>query len=41
VLAVAATIVADLADGEPVWLLLIGPPSGGKTEIISPCFSLP
>jgi len=41
VLAVAATIVANLADGDPVWLLIVGPPSGGKTEILSSCAGLP
>ena len=41
VLAVAATIVANLADGDPVWLLIVGPPSGGKTEILSSCSGLP
>jgi hypothetical protein len=34
VLAVAAAVVANLADGDPVWFLLVGPPSGGKTEIL-------
>ena len=40
VLAVAATVVANLADGDPVWLLIVGPPSGGKTEILSSCAAL-
>lgn len=40
-LAVAAAVAANLADGDPVWLLLVGPPSGGKTEILSSCSSLP
>lgn len=35
VLAVAATVVANLCDGDPVWLLLVGPPSSGKTEILT------
>ena len=34
VLAVAATVVANLEAGDPVWLLLVGPPSSGKTEIL-------
>ncbi|WP_373234862.1 DUF3854 domain-containing protein [Mycobacterium marinum] len=34
VLAVAAAVVANLAPGDPVWLLVVGPPSGGKTEIL-------
>ncbi len=40
VIAVAATVVANLAAGDPVWFLLIGPPSGGKTEILSACLNL-
>ena len=41
VLAVAAVIVANLAGGDPVWLLVVGPPSGGKTEILSSAAGLP
>ncbi len=41
VLAVAAAVVANLADGDPVWLLVVGPPSGGKTEILQACAQLP
>lgn len=40
VLAVAAAVVANLAEGDPVWLLIVGPPSGGKTEILSACTPL-
>jgi hypothetical protein len=40
-LVVAATIVANLSDGDPVWLLIVGPPSGGKTEILMSCAGLP
>lgn len=40
VLAVAAAIVANLAEGDPVWFLILGPPSGGKTEILSACLLL-
>ena len=39
VLAVAAAVIANLAAGEPVWLLIVGPPSGGKTEILSPAWT--
>jgi len=41
VLGVAAAVVANLAEGDPVWLLIVGPPSGGKTEILSSCAGLP
>ena len=41
ILVAAATVVANLADGDPVWLLIVGPPSGGKTEILSSCAGLP
>ena len=41
VLIVAAAIVANLAPGDPVWVLIVGPPSGGKTEILSSCAPLP
>jgi hypothetical protein len=41
VLVVAAAVVANLTEGDPVWLLIVGPPSGGKTEILSSCSSLP
>jgi hypothetical protein len=40
-LVVAAAIVANLEPGDPVWLLIVGPPSGGKTEILSSCGGLP
>lgn len=29
-----ATIIANRMDGDPLWLFLVAPPSGGKTEII-------
>jgi len=35
VLIYAATLVAHDAAGDPLWLLIVGPPSGGKTEILS------
>jgi hypothetical protein len=40
-LVVLATIVANHLDGDPVWLLLVGPPSSGKTELINACSKLP
>ena len=42
VLAVAATVVANLSsERSPVWLLVIGPPSTGKTEVLGPVARLP
>lgn len=34
-------IAANLLDADPVWLLIVGPSSGGKTEIINPLANLP
>jgi hypothetical protein len=36
-----ATVAANRAPGDPVWLLLIGPPGGGKTENLAPLVRLP
>ena len=41
VYAVAATLVANHAPGDPVWLLLVCAPSTGKTEILSAATRLP
>jgi hypothetical protein len=41
IIAVAATVVANLTEGDPVWLLLVSPPSGGKTEILMALVKLP
>lgn len=41
VLAVAATVVANNAEGDPAWLLLVGPPSSGKTETLQATAGLP
>jgi len=41
VYAVAATLVANRAPGDPVWLLLVCAPSTGKTEILSAATRLP
>ena len=41
VFAVAATLVANRAPGDPVWLLLVCAPSTGKTEILSAAAGLP
>lgn len=31
-----ASVVANLTSGDPVWLLIVGPPGGGKTETLNP-----
>lgn len=35
-----ATVAANLGPGDPVWLLVIGPPGGGKTEVLHPLAGL-
>ena len=34
-LAVLATVAANRLPGDPVWLVLVGPPGGGKSELLS------
>jgi hypothetical protein len=34
-LAVLGTVAANRLEGDPVWLLLVGPPGGGKSELLS------
>jgi hypothetical protein len=41
VYALAATIVANRAPGDPVWLLIVSAPSTGKTELLSAAAGLP
>jgi hypothetical protein len=41
VIVTAAAVIANLVEGDPVWMLLVGPPSGGKTEILSSLLGLP
>lgn len=36
-----AAVAANLIEGDPVWLLLVGPPGGGKTETLNPLAKLP
>lgn len=31
-----AAVVANRTAGDPVWLLLVGPPGSGKTEVLGP-----
>jgi hypothetical protein len=38
---VLATVAANQAPGDPVWLLLVGPPGSGKTELLVPLGVLP
>jgi hypothetical protein len=40
-LAVLAAVLANYGPGDPVWLLLVAPPSSGKTEILHALASLP
>jgi hypothetical protein len=36
-----ATVIANLLPGDPLWLFLVGPPSAGKTEVISALDDIP
>jgi hypothetical protein len=36
-----ASVVANLLPSEPVWLLIVGSPSSGKTEVLHPLARLP
>jgi hypothetical protein len=38
---VLAAVAANLGDGDPVWLLLLGPPGSGKTELLDSLLGLP
>lgn len=40
-LATLGTIAANRLEGDPVWLLLVGPPGGGKSEILNALSGLP
>jgi hypothetical protein len=39
--AVLAGVAANLFDGDPLWLLLVGPSGGGKTELLAAITGLP
>jgi len=38
---VAGAVAANMLPGDPVWLLLVAPPGGGKTELLAPLARLP
>jgi hypothetical protein len=38
--ATLATVVANQLEGPPVWLMLVGPPSSGKTEVLRPLLGI-
>jgi hypothetical protein len=39
--AVAGALIANVMRGYPVWMMLIGPPESGKTELLKPLICLP
>jgi len=39
--AVVATVAANRLPGDPVWTFVVGPPGGGKTEVLNPIVALP
>ena len=41
VITALAAVAANRMTGDPVWLLIVGPPGGGKTEILQAVASLP
>ena len=41
ILAVLGAVAANLLDGDPVWLVVIGPPGGGKSEALQAAGTLP
>lgn len=41
VVAALGAVAANILDGDPVWMLFVGPPGSGKTEAIQPLARLP
>ncbi len=41
ILAMLATVAANIRDGDPVWLIIVGPPGFGKTEGLNAISDLP
>lgn len=40
VLCALGAVAANLLDGDPLWLLFVGPPGSGKTEVVQPLAGL-
>jgi hypothetical protein len=40
-LAILGSLAANLLPGDPVWLLVVGPPGSGKTEMLQACARVP
>src|SRR5436190_5328750 len=40
-LAVLGAVAANLLPGDPLWLVLVSPPGGGKTELLNAIDGLP
>jgi hypothetical protein len=40
-LVVLGAVAANLRDGDPVWVVLVGPPGGGKSELLQSLVGLP
>lgn len=40
-MALLGTVAANMIDGDPVWLMLVGPPGDGKTELLNLLLKVP
>jgi len=40
-MALLGTLAANMIDGDPVWLMLVGPPGDGKTELLNLLLAVP